>query len=291
MTFHRWTATTAAAAALLITFPALISGAVERLSDSIPTMDFIVEAPSYGVHKLELNKCYTNFDLTQSQKYTALSTEEDDMAVNFYMDDKCEEYDFSMVSEVTGFQGAFAAVKYVGEYSNAKKGFYENKEFSETVFPDEIGTPDAPEATALAAASGNSSVFTMSNAGLAVGMGIIGTITIAGIVALGVFVYRRHKGNKSRRGDGKAFMSLTGQDDYDEETGLAGENGPHSSALMQSRVGVSFDDERFPTKYRDEEKSDGEEDEVEFGGYPQVPEGPTQYNHQPGTLPQNLRAP
>ncbi|KAG0301532.1 hypothetical protein BGZ97_002749 [Linnemannia gamsii] len=326
MAFKRWTIT-AAVAALLLLSPTLISAAVEYDPDSAPTMELIFEAgDNYPVENLELNKCHNTFALADTSKYNAISAVEPDMGINFYMDDKCEEYDFSILSQVTEYQGAFASVKYTGQYKDAKTGFYENREFSETVLPDATGTPDAPTttvpdkpaapnpgnggagtgtgtgtkpaegtSTALAglAADGQTTTWTSPSAGLAVGMGIIGTVVVAGIVALGVFVYRRH-GGKGKRGDGRAFMTLsTGRDDYDEETGLAGENGPHSSALMQSRVGVSFDDDRYPSKYRDEaEKSDDDDDdEVELGGYPQVPEGPIQYSHEPGTLPQNLRAP
>ncbi|KAF9125766.1 hypothetical protein BGW39_007169 [Mortierella sp. 14UC] len=302
--------------------------AVEYLPDSVEKIEVTIEAENnYYVEHLELNKCLSTFTLADTSKYNAILAEDPDMGINFYMDDKCEEYDFSMISQLDEFQGAFAGLKYTGEYKGAKPGFYENREFSDTVLPDPEDTPDpAPGSTtpttpgtgtggtgstpvtgtmtALAslAAGGNTSNATTSNmpsAGLAVGMGIVGTVAFAGIVALGVFVYRRHNGTggNGKRGDGRAFMTLsTGRDDYDEETGLAGENGPHSSALMQSRVGVSFDDDRYPHNYRDEteknnDSDDDDDDEVELGGYPQVPEGPTQYSHQPGTLPQNLRAP
>ncbi|KAF8936018.1 hypothetical protein BGZ47_009702 [Haplosporangium gracile] len=314
MTFRRWTATTAAV--LLITLPTLISAAVERLPDSAQTIGLTIEAEGYHLETLELNKCHNTFSLADTSKYNAIGAEEDDMAINFYMDDKCEEYDFSMISQITEFQGGFASLKYTGEYKDAKPGFYENREFSDTVFPDPAGTPDAPvpdttnpntgagsgtgakpaegTSTALAglAADGSTTTFTNPSVGLAVGMGIIGTVVIAGIVALGVVGYRRYGNGGNKRGDGRAFMTLsTGQDDYDEETGLAGENGPHSSALMQSRVGVSFDDDRYTSNYRDEAEKSDDDDEVGLSGYPQVPEGPTQYNHEPGTLPQNLRAP
>ncbi|KAH7047645.1 hypothetical protein BKA57DRAFT_463046 [Linnemannia elongata] len=312
----RWTITAAAAVLLIALSPTLISAAVERLPDSAQTIELTIEAEdNYYLETLELNKCHSTFSLADTSKYNAINAEEDDMGINFYLDDKCEEYDFSVLSQITEYQGAFAGLKYTGEYKGAKTGFYENREFSETVLPDPVGTPDdtpAPDttnpntgtgsgtgtnppegsSTALAglAADGNTT-FTSPSVGLAVGMGIIGTVVVAGIVALSVVVYRKYGGKK--RGDGRAFMTLsTGRDDYDEETGLAGENGPHSSALMQSRVGVSFDDERYPHNYRDEaEKSDDDEDEVGLGGYPQVPEGPIQYSHEKGTLPQNLRAP
>ncbi|KAG0297411.1 hypothetical protein BGZ96_006591 [Linnemannia gamsii] len=310
MTFKRWTNT--AAVALLLLSPILISAAVEYDPESAKTIELTIEAEdNYYVETLELNKCHNTFSLADTSKYNAIGAEEDDMGINFYLDDKCEEYDFSILSQVTEYQGAFAGLKYTGEYKGAKTGFYENREFSGTVFPDAAGTPDEPvtapgtggagtgtgtkpaegTSTALAGlAADGSTTWVSPSAGLAVGMGIIGTIVVAGIVALGVFVYRR----RGKHGDGRAFMTLsTGRDDYDEETGLAGENGPHSSALMQSRVGVSFDDDRYPSNYRDEaEKSDDDDDdEVGLGGYPQVPEGPTQYSHEPGTLPQNLRAP
>ncbi|KAG0270888.1 hypothetical protein BGZ95_001387 [Linnemannia exigua] len=315
----RWTKAATATAVLLVAFPTLISAAVEYLPDSVEKIEVTIEAENnYYVEHLELNKCLSTFTLADTSKYNAILAEDADMGINFYMDDKCEEYDFSMLSQLDEFQGAFAGLKYTGEYKGAKPGFYENREFSNTVFPDAEGTPDpAPDSTtttpgtgtgstpvtgtstALAslAADGSASstgTFNVSSAGLAVGMGIIGTVVFAGIVALGVVIYRRHNGGGGKRGDGRAFMTLsTGRDDYDEETGLAGENGPHSSALMQSRVGVSFDDDRYPSKYRDEdEKGAGDDDdEVGLGGYPQVPEGPIQYSHEPGTLPQNLRAP
>lgn len=272
----RWTITAAAAVLLITLSPTLISAAVERLPDSAPTINLVIEAEDkYHVESLELNKCHNTFSLADTSKYNAMTAEEDDMGINFYMDDKCEEYDFSILSLTTEYQGAFAGVKYTGEYKGAKPGFYENREFSETVFPDAVGTPDAtpapdttspntgtgsgtgtnpPEGTSTAlaglAADGNTTLSNPS-VGLAVGMGIIGTVVVAGIVALSVVAYRKYGGKK--RGDGRAFMTLsTGRDDYDEETGLAGENGPHSSALMQSRVGVSFDDERYPHNYRDE---------------------------------------
>ncbi|KAF9541165.1 hypothetical protein EC957_003357 [Mortierella hygrophila] len=311
----RWTITAAAAVLLITLTPTLISAAVEFLPDSAPTMDMIFEAEDkYLVDTIELNKCHNTFSLADTSKYNAITAQEDDMGVNFYMDDKCEEYDFSILSQITEYQGAFASVKYTGEYKDAKPGFYENREFSETVFPDAVGTPDATPApdttnpntgagsgtgthpaegtsTALAGlAADGSTTFTNPSVGLAVGMGIIGTVVVAGIVALSVVVYRKYGGKKG--GDGRAFMTLsTGRDDYDEETGLAGENGPHSSALMQSRVGVSFDDERYPHNYRDEAEKSDDEDEVGLGGYPQVPEGPIQYSHEKGTLPQNIRAP
>ncbi|KAF9902613.1 hypothetical protein EC991_004746 [Linnemannia zychae] len=309
---------TAAAAILLLTLPTLISAAVEYRPDSVEKIEVTIEAENqYHVEHLELNKCLSTFTLKDTSKYNAIMAEDPGMGINFYMDDKCEEYDFSMVSQLDEYQGAFAGLKYTGEYKDAKPGFYENREFSDTVLPDSAGstTPTTPEtgaggtgstpatgtSTVLASlvadgSANNATTSNMPSVGLAVGMGIIGTVAFAGIVALGVFVYRRHNGTGGKRGDGRAFMTLsTGRDDYDEETGLAGENGPHSSALMQSRVGVSFDDDRYPHNYRDEPEkssdSDEDDDEVELGGYPQVPEGPTQYSHQPGTLPQNLRAP
>lgn len=265
MTFKRWTNT--AVVALLLLSPILISAAVEYIPDSAKTIELTIEAEGgYDVEILELNKCHNTFSVDTS-KYIAIGAVDDDIAINFYMDDKCEEYDFSIVSQIAEYQGAFASLKYTGEYKDAKTGFYENKEFSETVLPDAADTPDTPvtapgtgtgtgvkpaegTSTALAGlAADGSTTWISPNAGLAVGMGIIGTIVVAGIVALSVFVYRRH----AKRSDGRAFMTLsTGRDDYDEETGLAGENGPHSSALMQSRVGVSFDDDRYPHNYRDE---------------------------------------
>ncbi|KAK3845475.1 MAG: hypothetical protein J3R72DRAFT_435872 [Linnemannia gamsii] len=315
----KWTKAATATAVLLITLPTLISAAVEYLPDSVETIEVTIEAENnYYVEHLELNKCLSTFTVPDTSKYNAILAEDPGMGINFYMDDKCEEYDFSMLSQLDEYQGAFAGLKYTGEYKGAKPGFYENREFSNTVFPDPEGTPDpTPDSTTTTPGTGTGSTpvtgtstvlgslaaggktndvtsYNMPSVGLAIGMGIIGTVVFAGIVALGVFVYRRHNGSGGKRGDGRAFMTLsTGQDDYDEETGLAGENGPHSSALMQSRIGVSFDDDR----YRDEaenEKSNGDDDdddEVGLGGYPQVPEGPTQYSHQPGTLPQNLRAP
>ncbi|KAF9090008.1 hypothetical protein BGX23_006312 [Mortierella sp. AD031] len=324
----RWTKATAlvATAAALLTLPALISAAVEYLPDSVDSIEVTFEAENnYYVEHLDLNKCLSVFTVPDTSKYNSIMAEEGDMGINFYLDDQCQEYDFSILSQTTEYQGAFASVKYTGEYKGAKPGFYENREFSDTVFPDAAGTPDpapapgtgrTPTKTAGAggaatvtafegttttgassalgslAADAGKTVGTTNAAGLFVGMGIIGLVVFAGIIGLGVFVYRKRGGK--RGGDGQAFMTLsTGRDDYDEEVGLAGENGPHSSALMQSRVGVSFDDDRYPSEYRDElgEKSDDDEDSVELGGYPQVPEGPTQYSHEPGTLPQNLRAP
>ncbi|KAG0265771.1 hypothetical protein BG011_004125 [Mortierella polycephala] len=280
--------------------------AVVYIEDSEPTADITFEnGESYVLRTVELNKCFkADLDtdpVTHHPKYSSITTMEPDMALNFYMDDDCQEYDFSIISEVREFIGAFASIMYVGQYDDAKQGFYEDKEFSKTVLPDSNSDPNPATPSSPSPSTTDPAVTTMgptkaaagtASAGFAIGMGIIGMVILSGMIGLAFMCYRKF-GPDGKRGDGRAFMTLsTGQDDYDDEVGLTGENGPHSSALMQSRVGVSFDDERYPTEYRDEDQAVASgDDEVELGAYPQNPAGPKQYRAEPGTQPQNLRAP
>ncbi|GJJ72331.1 hypothetical protein EMPS_04688 [Entomortierella parvispora] len=295
---------------------------------------FQAESTNY-VEQLTLNQCFNQFKLPLSnpddpdnpvRNYTAITATDSEVALNFFLDDQCEEFDWSMQSQVLSNSGSFASVKYIGQFLDAKPGMYEI-ELSPTVLPDQ--DPDGKNhtepvtlpttATSLAAsATGSASASATSgaaagtetatsdesksgthSAGFAIGSGIVGILVFAGIIGACFLGYRKFfaagaLGAGAKR-DGR-FMSLSsGQDDYDDETGLVGENGPHSSALMQSRVGVSFDDERFDGgrdgtgagAYSDDEED--EDDRVELGAYPQNPAAPTQYRPEPGTLPQNLR--
>ncbi|KAG0055571.1 hypothetical protein BGZ83_008182 [Gryganskiella cystojenkinii] len=137
-------------------------------------------------------------------------------------------------------------------------------------------------------------------AGFAVSSGIVGIVAFAGVIGACFLGYKKFiaggaaggllKGNNRGGGGDGRFMSL--REDYDDE--IVAENGPHSSALMQSRVGVSFEDERFdgqPTGSGAGMYSDDDEDDerVELGAYPQNPTAPTQYRPEPGTMPQNAR--
>ncbi|CAO3563202.1 unnamed protein product [Mortierella alpina] len=248
---------------------------VEYIADSEPTIELTFEAnDSYYLQALTLNQCQNQLVLpengTHVRSYYAITTPEIEMGINFYLDENCQEYDFSVLSEVREFVGAFASLKYVGEFKNAKTGFYENTEFSTTVFPDASSEPGPPESGRQPMVAPGSSVAGVrtGNAGLAVGMGIIGMVLVLGVVGLSVLAYRRFGPEGRRRGgDGGAFMTLSTSADAEEQAGLTGENGPHSSAVMQSRVGVSFDDERYPTGYRDEEYDGSDDDAVELG-YP-----------------------
>ncbi|KAG0208296.1 hypothetical protein BGX28_000688 [Mortierella sp. GBA30] len=255
--------------------------AVEFIEDSEPTTELTFEAnDSYYLQPLTLGECQNNLVLpengTHVRNYAAMTTLVPDMALNYYLDENCQEYDFSIVSEVREFVGAFASIKYVGQFSNAKQGFYENTEFSKTVLPDSDSEPGPPESgrqppvSPDKATSGGGISSTANSAGLAIGMGIIGMVILSGMIGAAVFVYRKYgpEGRK-RGGDGGAFMTLSTDGDAEEQVGLTGENGPNSSALMQSRVDVSFDDERYPAGYRDEDKdSDDDDGEVELGAYP-----------------------
>lgn len=245
---------------------------VEYIADSEPSIELTFEAnDSYYLQALTLNQCQNQLVLpengTHVRPYNAITTPEIEMGINFYLDENCQEYDFSVLSEVREFVGAFASLKYVGEFKNAKTGFYENTEFSTTVFPDSNTEPGPPE-SGRQPLVGPGNTSTTGNAGLAVGMGIIGMVLVLGIVGLCVLAYRRFGPEGRRRGgDGGAFMTLSTSADAEEQVGLTGENGPHSSAVMQSRAGVSFDDERYPAGYRDEEHDSSDDDEVELG-YP-----------------------
>ncbi|KAF9897647.1 hypothetical protein BX616_005226 [Lobosporangium transversale] len=299
---------------LLLTLPALLSAApitpftkrdVKYIEDSDPEMDLTYEAKGrYLLAKLKLDECATPAQFQLPREYDAMTTGEPEMALNFYLDDQCQDYEFSLQSEVHEFAGAFASMKYVGMFSDVKPGIYDEHELSKTALPQGepqttniIQTPPTNQDGANVPNGPNNSKDTtdggISSPGFAVGMGIVGFLSMAGIVALGVFLYRKHNsfGGQKRGGDGRAFMTLNGQDEDDDETGLtAGENGPHSSALMQSRVAASFDDERLPaSRYRDEDHASDDE-QVELGAYAQNPTGPTQYRSEPGTLPQNARS-
>ncbi|KAG0368013.1 hypothetical protein BGZ54_002823, partial [Gamsiella multidivaricata] len=239
--------------------------AIVYVVESEPAIELTFEAnDSYYLESLKLDECTSTLSLpltpgTAGRNYSAITAPDPEMALNFYTDENCQEYDFSVVSEVHEFAGYFASVKYVGQYSDVKPGVYDKQEISRTAVPD--GEPQDPlpapgssspttTTTTTNAPAGSTDSATSqsaySSAGFAVGMGIVGFVAMAGIVGLGVFLYRNHGGDKKKRtGEGGRFMSLSsGRDDYDDEVGLTGENGPHSSALMQSRVGISFDDER-----------------------------------------------
>ncbi|KAF9430984.1 hypothetical protein BGZ94_000930 [Podila epigama] len=252
---------------------------------------------------LKLNGC-SNSSRPLNTQYTSISTTDHQSAINFYLDDECTEYDFSVLSEYDSYAGEFASFKYVGQYLDAEPGFYENLEFSPTNVPDQEtehkapqepqGQPKPqekpvakPQEQQQQQGGGGTRSF-----GFIVGVGLVSLLTLAGLFSCGWYIYNKHikDGGRSKR----SFMTLsTGRDDYDDEVGLTGENGPHSSALMQSRVGVSFDDERFPAAYHDEDNAefDKEDNRVELGAYPQNPTGPTQYRDEPGTLPQNRKNP
>ncbi|KAF9365564.1 hypothetical protein BGX34_009473 [Mortierella sp. NVP85] len=289
----------AAAAAAAVQVGAALPSSLEKRAihyqeESETEIELTVEAnDSYSLEILRLNECVSKFATpsvagTTAFKYNALALPEPDMVVNFYTDNQCQEYEFSMVSEVHQFVGYFASIKYVGQFSEVKPGVYDSHEISKTALPsgqplpdtftlepsdDPVkgsgggggggaggaggGKTDAPPLTSDDPAkipSPNSPSSGTSSAGFIVGVGIIGIVTIAGVVGLSVLLYRKH-GNK-RGGDARFMTVSTGDDDE-------GENGPHSSALMQSRVDASFDDERPQTGYRDEN------DEVELSGYPQ----------------------
>ncbi|KAF9989773.1 hypothetical protein BGZ75_004950 [Mortierella antarctica] len=260
---------------------------VEFIADSEPSIELTFEAnDSYYLQALTLNQCQNQLVLpengTHVRPYNAITTPEIAMGINFYLDENCQEYDFSVLSEVREFVGAFASLKYVGEFKNAKTGFYENTEFSTTVFPDSSTDPGPPESGRQPLVTPGNTVTTTGNAGLAVGMGIIGMVLVLGIVGVSVLAYRRFGPEGRRRGgDGGAFMTLSTSADAEEQVGLTGENGPHSSAVMQSRVGVSFDDERYPAGYRDEEHESSDEGEVELG-YPKD-------DAEAGLQPQNAK--
>ncbi|KAG0335560.1 hypothetical protein BG004_008403 [Podila humilis] len=258
---------------------------------------------------MPLNTCFTNFSRPVNTRYLAITAPDHQVAINYYGDTECAEFEFSILSEYTDYAGEFGSAKYVGQFLDAKPGMYESREFSPNDMPDQDPdgenhkdsgikpkippTQQQPQQGGEPTAQGSGSNSGTSSVGFIIGVGLVGLLTIAGVVASGVWLYRRHS-NGGGRGD-KRFMTLaTGRDDYDDEVGLTGENGPHSSALMQSRVGVSFDDERFPGKYHDEEQAASDEESenrVELGAYPQNPAGPKQYRPEPGTLPQNQKDP
>ncbi|KAG0087199.1 hypothetical protein BGZ93_011109 [Podila epicladia] len=279
---------------------------VKYVTNSEPLIEVTyMTTANYYRDPMKLNECFTNFSRPANTQYMAITTPDHEVAINYYLDTECTDFEFSILSEYNNYTGEFASAKYAGQFLDAKPGLYENTEFSPTVLPDQdpdganhdgpIGLPKNPKpeqqqgntpTTATGAGAGTGSV------GFIIGAGLVSILTIAGVLALGVFLYRKHQGGGGR-GDSKFMTLATGRDDYDDEVGLTGENGPHSSALMQSRVGVSFDDERFPAKYHDEEaESDDEDDDrVELGAYPQNPAGPTQYRDEPGTKPQNQKSP
>ncbi|KAI1311895.1 hypothetical protein EDD11_003296 [Mortierella claussenii] len=275
-------------AALLVVLPTLLTAAptssqphpsplqkraIQYIEESDPNIELTFETlDSYFLQALPLNTCVGGADLKipSQSVYSAMGASEPEMAINFYLDDKCQEYDFSIQSGVPEYAGSFASAKYIGMFSGVKPGVYDKKELSKTAFPE--GEPMAAPIISVApdSLSSNNNPTTgpsgqnnggMLSAGFAVGMGIVGFLAMAGIVGLGAFFYHKNGGTfggvldgKKRGGDGRAFMTLaSGRDDYDDEVGLTGENGPHSSALMQSRVSGSFDDERYPATYRDED--------------------------------------
>ncbi|KAF9580630.1 hypothetical protein BGW38_002648 [Lunasporangiospora selenospora] len=281
-----WVALAATSTLLSLLIPTLVSAAPSSLSSSssiqkraavsyvetsLPTIDLTfhgVDRKDY-TDKVKLNECFSAITLpidNHVRNYTAItSNSAKNFAINFYMDDQCTEYDYSVVGDLNQYQNSFASILYVGQYNDAKPGFYENREFSKTTLPD--------QGTGGAGGDGSSGT---GSAGFAVGVGIIGMVILMGVIALGVVGYRKFQSRYGRkRGDG-VFMTLATERDDDDD----GENGPHSSALMQSRVGVSFDEERYPTNYRDDNDNasdaDDDDDEVELGGYPQNPTGPTQ---------------
>ncbi|KAG0317126.1 hypothetical protein BGZ99_006498 [Dissophora globulifera] len=328
-----WTTWLCLSTALLLTLPALFTGASAApasLHQSVPqkravafvdpsqaSSEVTFEANNnYFVQTLAINECVGGAKIvlpvsaadSNVRDYAAIMAVDPGTAINFYTDETCQEYEFSVVSEVHEFVGAFASLKYVGQFTGVTSGVYDKQEISKTSPPEEpLQTTATPSAAAPTSASASatpatsdpatlpapgSSTTISSSAGFAVGVGIIGVVAMAGVVALGVVWYRKNGGGGAGRrgGDGRAFMTLSsGQDDYDDETGLTGENGPHTSSLMRSRVEASFEDERYPGTYNDEHASDDEE--VELGAYPQNPAGPTQYRAEPGTLPQNARMP
>lgn len=237
---------------------------VKYVTDSEPLTEVTyMTTTDYYRDAMKLNECFTNFSRPDNTEFMAITTPDHEVAINYYLDTECTEFEFSIQSEYRNYTGEFRSAKYVGQFLDAKPGLYENTEFSPTVLPDQdpdganhdgpIGLPKNPKkeqqqgntpTTAGAGTAGTGSV------GFIIGAGLVSILTIAGVVALGVFLYRKHQ--TGGRGDSKFMTLATGRDDYDDEVGLTGENGPHSSALMQSRVGVSFDDERFPAKYHDE---------------------------------------
>lgn len=255
---------------LATALPAPSSHLAKREVKYVPNSEPLTEVTymtttDYYRDAMKLNECFTNFSRPDNTQFMGISTVDHEVAINYYLDTECTEFEFSIQSEYNEYTGEFASAKYVGQFLDAKPGLYENKEFSPTVLPDQdpdganhdgpVGMPKNPKqqqqqsgntpTTAGTGTSGTSSV------GFIIGAGLVSILTVAGVVALGVFLYRKHQ--DKGRGGGSKFMTLaTGRDDYDDEVGLTGENGPHSSALMQSRVGVSFDDERFPAKYHDE---------------------------------------
>ncbi|KAF9981733.1 hypothetical protein BGZ65_003631 [Modicella reniformis] len=279
--------------------------AVQYLDDSEPDMELTIEAnDSYYLATIKLDECINKFPVPPTPgvaegafKYNALTAPSPDMVINFYTDDQCQEYEFSVVSEIHQFVGYFASAKYVGEFSGSKPGVYDKQEISKTVVPAENPDPitivqteedpsgggaggnkttapstsDEPVGITAPNPSGNGT----SSAGFMVGVGIIGTITIGSIVGLSVFLYHKYEG-AGKRSDGK-FMTVSTGDDEDD-----GENGPHSSALMQSRVEASFDDERPQVDYRDRDEN-ASDDEVELGGYSHDPSNSTQHRAEPGT--------
>ncbi|KAF8940534.1 hypothetical protein BGZ58_005868, partial [Dissophora ornata] len=266
--------------ALLLTLPALIAAvptsshpsldlqkrAVQYVDASETDIELTFEAnDSYYLQALKLNECVGGNNLqlpittNNVRTYSAIMAPDLEMALNFYTDEACQEYEFSVVSEIHQFSGAFASMKYVGQFTDVKPGVYDKQELSKTVVPDGQPQPETGSGTGttnpttIPAPDNSDSKTGYNTPGFAVGMGIVGFVAMAGIVGLGVLVYRRNFGSQKRGGDGRAFMTLaSGQDDYDDEAGLTGENGPHSSALMQSRVGASFEDERYPATYKDE---------------------------------------
>ncbi|KAF9347083.1 hypothetical protein BGX26_001413, partial [Mortierella sp. AD094] len=268
--------------------------AVQYVDPSDPETEVTFEAnDSYYTDNFPLNECVNTFKLPLSppanyRKYNGMMFVDTTMVVNFYTDDQCKEYEFSIQSGVNEFAGAFASAKYVGEFTDVKPGIYDDHEVTKTAPPNPNAVSNAPTSSDNATAPSSPVASGTSSAGFFAGVGLIGLIVIAGVVGLGVMMYRKYSGGSRRGGDGRAFMTLaSGQDDYDDEAGLTGENGPHSSALMQSRVGVSFDDERYPAEYHDEERASDDEN-VELSVYPQNPAAPTQYRPEPGTQPQNL---
>lgn len=254
---------------LATALPAPSSHLAKREVKYVPNSEPLTEVTymttsDYYRDAMKLNECFTNFSLPTNTQFMGITTVDHEVAINYYLDTECTEFEFSIQSEYNEYAGQFASAKYVGQFLDAKPGLYENKEFSPTVLPDQdpdganhdgpVGLPKNPNPqqqqsgnTPTAAGTGTSGT---SSVGFIIGAGLVSILTVAGVVALGVFLYRKHQ-DKGR--GGSKFMTLaTGRDDYDDEVGLTGENGPHSSALMQSRVGVSFDDERFPAKYQDE---------------------------------------
>ncbi|KAG0030774.1 hypothetical protein BGZ81_002186, partial [Podila clonocystis] len=218
-------------------------------SESLTEVTYMTTS-DYFRDAMKLNECFTNFSRPANTEFMAITTPDHEVAINYYLDTECTEFEFSIVSEYNNYTGEFASAKVLTEDPDGA---------------NHDGPVGQPKDTKPQQQQGNTSTTTgagttgTGSVGFIIGAGLVSILTIAGIVALGVFLYRKHQ--NGGRGDAKFMTLATGRDDYDDEVGLTGENGPHSSALMQSRVGVSFDDERFPAKYQDEDQADSDDED------------------------------